>query len=171
LLPWIETQEQLDIVRNATFQPPRGRRGWGGPVIQAANGVDRPSIDEYEQSLLLIAQIETPVGVERCEQIVTCPWIDGLMMGPYDLSVNLGSVPEVNQERQVKLTRRVIQACRDAGKPCGQMVADPDTAKRWYQEGMSFLIYGEISFLAQNALKSAVATVRSTAKEGGLHVA
>jgi 2-keto-3-deoxy-L-rhamnonate aldolase RhmA len=171
LLPWIETQEQLDIARNAAFQPPRGRRGWGGPVIQGASGVDRAAIDEYEKSLMLIAQIETAVGIERCEQIVACPWIDALMMGPYDLSVNLGNVPDVNRPEQWTATKKVIAAARNAGKPCGQVVGNVELAKKWYQEGMQFISYSEISFLAQTAMKSVVQALKGTAKEGGLHVA
>lgn len=171
VIPWVESQAQLDIVRDAVFQPPRGRRGWGGPVIQAANGIDRPSIDEYEKSLMIIAQIETPLGVERVEKIAACDWVDALMMGPYDLSVNLGAVPDVNTPPQIAATKRVIEMGRRFGKPCGNVVADPALAKKWFDDGMSFILYGELSFLAQRALKSALQEIRGPAKEGGIHVA
>jgi 2-keto-3-deoxy-L-rhamnonate aldolase RhmA len=120
---------------------------------------------------MIIAQIETPVGLERCEEIAACEWVDALMMGPYDLSVNLGQVPDVNHPDQVKATKRVIAACRKAGKPCGTVVATVDSAKSWFKDGMSFISYGEISFVAQNALKTVVEKIKSSSKEGGLHVA
>lgn len=171
LIPWVESQAQLDIVRDAVFQPPRGRRGWGGPVIQAANGIDRAGIEEYEKSLMIIAQIETPLGVERIEKIAGCDWVDALMMGPYDLSVNLGMVPNVNTEQQIALTKRVIEAGRTFAKPCGTVVADPDLARKWFTDGMSFILYGEVSFLLQSSLKSALEAIRGPSKEGGIHVA
>lgn len=171
LIPWVETQEQLDTVRNAIFQPPRGRRGWGGPVIQAANGFDRAAIDEYEKSLIVIAQIETPVGIERCEKIAACEWVDALMMGPYDLSVNLGTVPDVNTQKQIAATRRVIEACRKVDKPSGTVAAAPDVVRFWFQEGMQFVLYGEVSFVMQSALKSAIEAIRGSTGEGGIHVA
>jgi 2-keto-3-deoxy-L-rhamnonate aldolase RhmA len=171
ILPWVESQEQLDIARNAIFQPPRGRRGWGGPVIQAASGIDRAGIDEYEKSLMIVAQIETPLGVERAEKIAACEWVDALMMGPYDLSVNLGTVPEVNTPKQIALTKQVIAAARKAGKPCGTVVADPAVARQWFRDGMSFILYGEVSFLLQSALRAAIEAVRGPAGDGGIRVA
>lgn len=171
VIPWVESQEQLDIVRDAIFQPPRGRRGWGGPVIQAANGIDRAGIDEYEKSLMVIAQIETPVGIERCDKIAACEWVDALMMGPYDLSVNLGTVPDVNTDQQVAATKRVIQACRKVGKPAGTVSADPAIARSWFKEGMQFVLCGEVSFLVQSALKSTIQAIRGPAGEGGIHIA
>jgi 2-keto-3-deoxy-L-rhamnonate aldolase RhmA len=140
-------------------------------VIQGASGIDRAAIDEYERSLFVIAQIETPVGVERSEKIAACEWVDALMMGPYDLSVNLGNVPDVNHPEQVAATRRVIAAARKSGKPCGTVVADPESAKRWYGEGMSLISYSEVSFVAQTAFRAVVQAVRGDAKDGGLHVA
>jgi 2-keto-3-deoxy-L-rhamnonate aldolase RhmA len=170
LIPWVETQEQLDTVRDAIFQPPRGRRGWGGPVLQAASGIDRAAIDEYERSLTVIAQIETPLGVERCQKIAACEWVDALMMGPYDLSVNLGTVPEMNTEKQIAATRRVIQACRQVGKPCGTVAAEPDIVRFWFQEGMQFVLCGEVSFVLQAALKSAIEAIRGPGREGGTQI-
>ncbi|MSR64523.1 MAG: hypothetical protein EXS18_01940 [Verrucomicrobiae bacterium] len=171
IIPWVETIEQLEVVRDAVFQPPRGRRGWGGPVIQAATGVDRPGIDAYEKSLMVIAQIETPLGVERCDKIASCEWVDALMMGPYDLSVNLGTVPDVNSEKQKVATRRVLEACRKAGKPCGTVSADPAIVRAWFKEGMQFALCGEVSFFVQSGLKSAIEAIRGPAGEGGIRIA
>jgi len=171
VIPWVESQAQLDIVRDAVFQPPRGRRGWGGPVIQAANGIDRPAIDEYEKSLVIIAQIETPLGIERAEKIAACEWVDALMMGPYDLSVNLGAVPKVDTDQQIAATRRVIAAARNAGKPCGTVTASPEVIRFWFQEGMQFILCGEVSFVVQAALESTLQQVRGATGEGGIHVA
>ena len=63
MVPWVETQEQLDTLRAAAFCPPRGRHGMGGPAIMAAGGTSAADWRRLEDSQFLMCQIETPLGL------------------------------------------------------------------------------------------------------------
>src|SRR5690348_9532442 len=59
LIPWMERQEQVEVLRDAIFLPPAGRRGPGGPSIFANRTLDRQGWDEIESSLFVALQIES----------------------------------------------------------------------------------------------------------------
>ena len=67
---------------------------------------------------LLIPQCETAGCLEHIEDIVAVEGVDGIFIGPFDLSIALGIPGEFADERHIAAVERVRTACERAGKLC-----------------------------------------------------
>ena len=94
MIPWTEREEQLETVKSAIFVPPRGRRGPGGPSVMRTRSLDLRGWQEVEDDFFVCFQVETPRGIEALPGLADRDWIDAVMLGPYDLSLNLGHCGE-----------------------------------------------------------------------------
>jgi 2-keto-3-deoxy-L-rhamnonate aldolase RhmA len=152
MLPWTETEEQIDILRDALFTPPRGRRGPGGPSIEHNRSVDRAGWDEVESSLFVTIQIESPQGIDRVATLAREPWIDAVMLGPYDLSLNLGLAGQLDHPALVQAIDRVRDGAAAAGKPCGMVMGRPAQARFWRDRGYPLVLIPDPSYLVRQYL-------------------
>ncbi|MBM3735980.1 MAG: hypothetical protein FJW39_09360 [Acidobacteria bacterium] len=153
MLPWTESREQLDIVRDALFLPPKGRRGPGGPSIFANRSIDRKGWDEVEAGIFVLIQIESVAGLRNLADLCACEWVDAVMVGPYDLSVNLGRCGELEHPEVVTAIEHIHSTARAAGKPCGMVVVSPEHGRFWRDRGFNFLITSEITGLVRLQLR------------------
>ncbi|OBZ77908.1 2-keto-3-deoxy-L-rhamnonate aldolase [Grifola frondosa] len=91
LVPMVSTRAQATAVVAAARFPPAGIRGFGSPFTQTAWGI---STAEYltaaNDGILVLVQIETRDGVQNLDQILEVEGLDGVFIGPYDLSLSLG---------------------------------------------------------------------------------
>ena len=105
-------------VRNAKY-PPLGVRSFGPMRAQLRLGRDPQVANEQ---VLLLAMIETPDGLANVEEIAAVEGVDGLYIGPSDLSLALGAAfpgdPAVATEFDAALVR-ITAAARAAGKSVG----------------------------------------------------
>lgn len=150
VLPWVEQEEQVQTLREAIFCAPKGRRGPGGASVMGVNSLDRAGWDEVEENLCVMLQVETPAGVERMKTIMGHDWIDAVMLGPYDLSLNLGQCGEMRHPEVVNAIDRVIQSAHEIGRPCGMPVGSIEDAQFWREHGCELFIYGEATSAARS---------------------
>ncbi|MFN7923133.1 MAG: aldolase/citrate lyase family protein [Bryobacteraceae bacterium] len=154
MMPWTETRAQIETVRDAMFSPPRGRRGPGGPSIFANRSLDRAGWDEVEQSLFAMIQIESREGMAAVRDLATADWIDAVMLGPYDLSLNLSRWGQMDHPEVVESIRQIRRDSEAAGKPCGMVTGSPDGARFWFEDGFRFLLIPDPSYLARAQMRA-----------------
>jgi 2-keto-3-deoxy-L-rhamnonate aldolase RhmA len=90
VLPQIRDLAQAREVTVYAKYPPLGSRGMGAP--RSLNYQDTPPtfvVDENSRTKCFV-MIETPGSFEQVAQIAALPTVDGLFMGPYDLSLSRG---------------------------------------------------------------------------------
>lgn len=143
LMPWTETEEQMNALRDGSFTPPKGRRGPGGPAVAHNRTLDKAGWDEVEENLVMIPQIESPLGIERLPGLVNHDWVDATMLGPYDLALNLGLCWQPTHPELVNAIETVHKRSAEVGKPCGTVVYGRDLTKFWIDRGFHFFIYGD----------------------------
>ena len=75
--------------------------------------------------------------------------IDGIMVGPYDISGSLGVPGQTSHPLVIDASRRVIAACERFGKSCGTQVADPsaEEVQALFDLGYTFAILGSDLFV------------------------
>ncbi len=122
VVPTVDTVEKaLASARFARF-PPQGRRSQGGgqaPSIWGVNGVNyRESIND---NMLVIVQIETPVGVANAYDIAMVPGVDVLLGSNGDMT-NFSGLAPTDPEYQAMFTR-IHDATLKAGKFLGAVTA------------------------------------------------
>jgi len=161
MLPWTERQEQIEALRDAAFLPPKGKRGPGGPSILANRSLDRDGWNEIESALFLMPQIETPAGINNIGSLVSHDWIDATMLGPYDLSMNLGRSGQTEHPEVVAAIDEVRTKSAKLGKPCGMVIGTVEQAKFWVDRGFHFFICSEVSAMVRQQSRSLVQGIRS----------
>ncbi len=147
--PMIDTKEQaLDLVKWVKY-PSMGNRSFG--MNRAQNyGFDFDSyVKEWNDSSIIIAQIESIKGVENIAQILSVDGIDAVMVGPYDLSGSLDVPGQIEHEKVVTAARRVIDSAKTAQRGCGSQMVDYDvqSISAKVKDGYSFLVLSSDIFL------------------------
>lgn len=117
IVPAVESAGEARALASACLLPPRGKRSAG--VARSALGVVSGGADP-----LLLPMIETADGLAHAHEILAVDGIDGLFVGPYDLSLSMG-FPSPSSPQTLDALRRVMGLARDAGKIVGFYAANP----------------------------------------------
>ncbi len=118
VIPHVDSLEMaLDVVA-ATRYPPRGTRG-ACPSIRAAGYSAKPWREHFRKSdeeTQLVLLLEDVKGFEAIEKIAAVDGVDALLLGPFDLSQELG-FPDANwrHPEMRKMLKRAVAACRKNG--------------------------------------------------------
>ncbi len=128
--------------------PPVGDRGFC-PTRDGGWGLDenmRGTAEEYMEwansSTLILPQCETRECLDDLEEIVAVDGIDGVFIGPYDLSISLGIPSRFDEPLFKNAVKRVIDVCHAAGKLAFAFVAGTEGAKEHIANGMDGVIVG-----------------------------
>ena len=158
ILPQVSSVEDARAIARAALYPPRGQRSVG---IGRAHGYGM-NFSEYMAGPVgsLIAQIESIAGVNAVREIVQEPYIDAILIGPYDLSGSCGVPGDIQCDQVQQGIATVLQSCKDAGKPCGIFAANAEAATAYAAQGFDMIGVGIDSLILGNAYKALLATVR-----------
>ena len=153
MIPWTETEAHIDILRDAVFTPPKGRRGPGGPAIEHNKSLDRAGWDEIESNLFVMIQIESRQGLASVAALAREPWIDAVMLGPYDLSLNLDLWGQLGHPDLVRAIEQVRDDAARVGKPAGMVMGKPEQARFWRDAGFPLLLIPDPPFMVKQHLR------------------
>lgn len=152
IVPMVCSKEDAEQAVAYAKYPPTGRRGVGLYRAQAYG----TGFDAYKEWVknesVVIAQIEHINAVRSIEEILSTEGIDGIMIGPYDLSGSMGFPGEYHREDVKEAIRTVEQACKKLNKPLGFHVIHPDHAlmQEKIDAGYSFLAFSIDFFFMGN---------------------
>jgi len=154
VVPMIKTkQDALKAIDYAKY-PPIGKRGVG--LFRAQKyGLGFEEYKKWVQDeLVIIAQIEHYEAVENIEDIITVEGIDGVIIGPYDLSGSMGYPGEYDKEEVKSAIEKVLSLCKKNHFPSGFHVieSDPSKLNERIKQGCTFLAYSlDFFFLGDSA--------------------
>jgi 2-keto-3-deoxy-L-rhamnonate aldolase RhmA len=120
IVPMIFSADDARRVVQACRYPPLGRRGYHPRVAThfgRINGQD--FVPASNRELMVNVQIETKEAVEALDEIVKIEGLDGLVIGPYDLSGSLGVFGHIDHPLVQNAIDTTIQKGRAAGKIVG----------------------------------------------------
>ena len=137
--------------------PPEGNRSFG---VNRAHGYGSDFnyyLSKWNDNSIYISQIETKLGVQNISQIVESTELDGVMIGPYDLSGSLGVPGDIQNKLVRESEELVIEACRKAGKSCGTQIANftSENIKNALNKGYNFIIASSDLFVLNSWAESA----------------
>ncbi len=150
--PMINTPADARAFVSATKYPPVGERSWGPHRATMLGGISDQKIYLKQANALTVtfAMIETGTALQNVDAIAATPGIDGLFLGPSDLSIALSNGSDVNQlspdvERELD---RIAAAAGKAGKIMGAYCANAERAVALAKRGLRFLAVGsDLGFL------------------------
>ena len=91
ICPMISNKEQAEKFVQACMYPPKGYRSFGPTRGFMYGGSDY--VDHANDEILKIAMIETKEALEKLDEIMKTPGVDGIYIGPADLSFAIGQKP------------------------------------------------------------------------------
>jgi 2-keto-3-deoxy-L-rhamnonate aldolase RhmA len=149
IIPMVQNAQDVENMIAWAKYPPLGRRGFGVSRAQGY-GMDFSEYTKmWNASSIMIAQIESIGAVERIDEILDYPELDGVMVGPYDISGSLGIPGQIEHQKVLDASKRVIAACQRHGKACGTQLIEPNAQriKKALASGFSFVILSSDVFL------------------------
>lgn len=158
VVPMVNSAEHAAQVAAAVRYPGQGSRGMGA-VLSRASGYGEivDYVSSANDQIFLFVQIESAAAVADIDAILAVDGVDGVFIGPADLSADMGFVGEMNASEVVAAIDHVYVRANAAGKPVGTIVFDEADYQVQADKGALFLGLGGDSYLLHRAFKDLAA--------------
>jgi 4-hydroxy-2-oxoheptanedioate aldolase len=143
LVPMVESAEQARQLVRAMHYPPQGIRGVGSALARASRWNSIPGyLDLANEQMCLLVQIENPEGLANLDAIAAVDGVDGVFIGPADLSAAMGHRGNPGHPDVQAAIEDAIVRIQRAGKAAGILSADETLARRYIELGAAFVAVG-----------------------------
>lgn len=155
LVPMVETAGQaLELVRAMRY-PPAGVRGVGSGLARSSRwGGITNYLAEANENVCLLVQVETIGAIEQLDAIAAIEGVDGVFIGPADLSASMGLLGQPSHPDVRSVVERAIERIQRAGKAAGVLAVDDAIARRYIELGARFVAVGVDATLLASATRS-----------------
>ena len=162
IVPMIDTAEQAADVAAAVKYPPEGRRGLGTSMARAARwNTITDYVERANDEMCVIVQAETVTAMENLEGIASTDGIDGVFIGPSDLSASMGYINDASHPDVVDVVSNGLQVIRAAGKHAGLLCLDESKVSHFIDCGANFIGIGVDTLLIGNSARNLAAKFTS----------
>ena len=163
IVPLVNSAEEARRAVAAAKYPPEGVRGFS---FCRANswGVD---FDQYAQGanddIAVVVMIESKQGVENIDEILAVNGVDGVFIGPYDMSGSYGMPGKTDHDTVREACVRVSKACAKADKSAGMhiVIPAPEAIADAVANGFTFIAVGVDTVFLTESARSALTAVRT----------
>jgi len=160
ICPMISTPRDAAALVSACRYPPTGDRSYGPARGLLYGGSDYFSHANSE--IIVLAMIETEEGLANVEAIASTPGLDGIYIGPSDLSLALGQSPVTGPSTAIVngAIEHIRAATARAGGIAGIFCADGNVAAQRIAEGFGLVTPGNDATLLRTAATTAARIAR-----------
>lgn len=152
MFPMIQSAEEARRAVSSTRYAPEGIRGMAAMHRASRYTTVDGYLEKAASELCVTVQIETAEAVANAAAIAAVPAVDGLFVGPGDLSASLGLIGQVSHAKVVENVERVLEAAHKAGKPAGILAANEDLGEKYAKMGFDFVaVASDMAFLMRSA--------------------
>ncbi|MDX8348813.1 HpcH/HpaI aldolase/citrate lyase family protein [Cognatiyoonia sp. IB215446] len=154
LVPMVDDAAKAEEMARAMRYPPDGIRGMGA-VLARASGFG--SIADYPHAanaqMCLLVQAESAKAVENIDAIAAVDGVDGVFVGPADLSADMGYPGQPDHPEVEKAIDHLIARTTKAGKIAGIITFDERRFAEYAKKGVTFLGVGGDLAILNSALR------------------
>ena len=150
VVPMVQDEDDAARAAAACRYPPAGQRSWG--AWASGYGAATSTAAESNGRVTCAVMVETPTALERVDAIARTPGVDIVFVGPYDLSLSLGTdhATLLADDSPDAPLPRVVRACRDAGVRAGAFAGSVDAARVLRRHGFTWIsVLTDTTFLAE----------------------
>jgi 2-keto-3-deoxy-L-rhamnonate aldolase RhmA len=162
-VPHVDTRAQAErIVELGKFPPIGGRSVHTMSPVNRYRSLPVTEILEFINSrTILTAMLETPEAVERADDIAAVEGLDMILLGPYDLTAEMGILGQFRHPDFRKAVEAVASACRRQNKIFGIAgIPDPELLTEYIALGLRFINAGNDAAYFMQAARAHVASLR-----------
>lgn len=159
IAPMINCVEDARVFADAMKYPPLGKRSWGPHRAAMLKGqAPGDYLKSANDDTLALAMVETPEAIAALDDILAVPGIDGIFVGPSDLSLTVsnGASLDPTGPETARIAGEIAEKTRAAGKIAGIFCMSPAMVHQMRDLGFRLMAYGSDMNLVQNAAAEAV---------------
>ncbi|MXS48213.1 2-keto-3-deoxy-L-rhamnonate aldolase [Escherichia coli] len=154
-------KQVLDIGAQTLLIPMVDTAGPARPGRAARWGRIENYMAQVNDSLCLLVQVESKTALDNLDEILDVEGIDGVFIGPADLSASLGYPDNAGHPEVQRIIETSIRRIRAAGKAAGFLAVAPDMAQQCLAWGANFVAVGVDTMLYSDALDQRLAMFKS----------
>jgi len=157
LVPMVQSAQEAVAAVAAVRYPPQGVRGVGSSLARSSRWGRIPDyLKRANDEMCVLVQIETPQGMAELDAILALEGVDGVFIGPADLSANMGHLGNPGHPEVAAAIDDAIVRIARAGKAPGILYSDVAKARHFIELGARFVAVGvDATLLARAAEKLA----------------
>ena len=161
IMPQIQTAEAATLAVQLSKYPPEGIRSVGISRAQVYGSKFETYMTTANTQIAVIIQIEHINAVHNIENILRVPGIDGIFIGPYDLSASMGKTGQVTDPEVQKAISVVRKQALAANIPLGIFAASAEAATPFIENGYTLIAVGIDTMLIVNTAQEIINQLKS----------
>jgi 4-hydroxy-2-oxoheptanedioate aldolase len=142
LLPFVQNADEAANAVAATRYPPAGIRGITSSGRAARFGRVPNYLKTASEEICVLVQVETGEALAQIEDIASVDGIDGVFIGPADLSASLGHIGNPGHPEVQDAIKSAVDRLKKVGKPGGILTPNEAEARRYIEWGYKFVAVG-----------------------------
>jgi 4-hydroxy-2-oxoheptanedioate aldolase len=163
IVPMVNSKAQAEAMVRSAKYPPLGGRSWGGYTAFQTYGMSPADYLKQANSMTQVfAMIETQAALEAVEEIAAVPGLDGLFVGPSDLSIALSKGVGIDKTAKHTLDamKRVAAAAAKNNLVAGAFAGTAEIIKTYQGMGYTFMAGAVDVDLLQAGASSLIKSVK-----------
>lgn len=165
LVPMVETADQARALVRACHYPPSGTRGVGYSVSRAGGfGQFENYGPTANAQICLLVQVESRIGLENLDDILAVEGVDGVFIGPADLSASLGYLGKTAHPDMQATILDALKRISASGKAAGILTTDDAMIQASLDAGARFVAVAMDIALLLNTAQTTAAKWKSARK-------
>ena len=166
ICPMVSNRKEAEKFVQACQYPPKGYRSFGPIRASIYGGSDY--VKHADNEILKLAMIETKEALEKLDEILETPNLDGIYIGPADLSLSVGEEPGFDKPENSKAYNeilRILEAAKKKELLAGIHNGTPEYAKKMIDKGFNMVTVGSDSRYIAAGAKLDLQKLKNTNKE------
>ena len=146
ICPMVSNRKEAEKFIQACQYPPKGYRSFGPIRASIYGGSDYAK--NADEEILKLAMIETKEALEKLDEILDTPNLDGIYVGPADLSLAINEEPGFDRPENTKAYKeilRILEAAKKRNLFAGLHNGTPEYAKKMLDKGFDLVTVGSDS--------------------------
>ena len=152
LVPYVQNVEEARRAVAAVRYPTAGIRGVAAAARASRYGRIPDYLKKADAEICLLVQVETRSALDQLEAIAGVEGVDGVFIGPSDLSASFGHIGHPQHPEMQKLLQDSVDRLKKVGKAAGILTTNEEEARRYIGWGYTFVAVGsDVGLLVRGA--------------------
>ena len=144
LAPYCETVEEVkEVVAASKWRPLKGEAVKRiVDVGEHVSDATRSYLEDRNKNSVAIIGVESVAAVNVLDKMLDVPGVDGIFVGPNDLSISLGVPDQYDTEEYKTTVKHIIDTAEGRGIPVLVHHQTPGLSTYWISQGARFILHG-----------------------------
>ena len=171
IAPYVEDVEQIKQLVGATkYRPLKGKRLYR--VLDGTETLEpelKNFLEKYNEGSMSIINVESITAVKNLSALLDVSGLDAVIIGPHDLSINMGLPEQYDHPEFEKIVKKIIHQVREKGIAAGiHFPGNPDRQIKWIKEGVNMVMHSSDMGLFNQKLNEDMTRIKEAAGENNV---